>query len=205
MKKDLLRFILSTLVCTIVLAGCGGNVPATSTTASASLISPTSPAVTQEPGSQDGSTTPDPCLSPQIEETAQKVHSYMREFDDVSNLAAALPQAQLSDSISELQRIRREADDEPVPACLTALKNYEVQHMNAAIGTFLAVLRLKSAEPIDCLNAGNSPEQQAFCQNFALATQYHDQYLLELARVLGITMVPATPGAATTPAETPTP
>jgi hypothetical protein len=151
------------------------------------------------------STMADPCVSPQIEAEVQKVHKHMREFDDASTLAAALPQTQLGDSIATLQRIRREADDEPVPTCLTALKNYEIQHMNAAIETFLTILRLRDSQPIDCANTANTAEQQGLCRNFALASQSRDQYLLELARLLGLTVMPATPGAESTPAETPSP
>jgi hypothetical protein len=197
MKNDLLRSTLAILVISIALTSCGGNAPTPPLSASA----PTSPA---EALATTISTTSDPCVSPQIEAEVQKVQKYMREFDDASLLASSVPQAQLSTSIADLQRIRREADDQPIPECLTALKALQIQHMNAAINTFLAVLRLKSAEPIDCSNAANSPEQQALCQNFALASQYHDQYLLELARVLGITVVPATPGLAI-PAVTTTP
>jgi hypothetical protein len=77
--------------------------------------------------------------------------------------------------------------------------------MNAAIETFLTILRLRDAQPIDCANAANTAEQQALCRNFAFAGQYREQYLLELTRILGLTVMPATPGAESTPAETPTP
>jgi hypothetical protein len=202
MKKDLLRFMVIMLICAIFITGCGGNAPAASTPGANSTEEAEDP--TASVSTTGDSTTADPCVSPQIEAEAQKVHRHMREFDDASNLAAALPQAQLGDSIATMQRIRREADDEPVPTCLTALKNYEIQHMNAAIETFLTILRLRDAQSIDCANAANNAEQQVLCRNFALASQYRDQYLLELTRVLGITVAPATPGAATAPAETPT-
>jgi hypothetical protein len=197
MKKELSRFILPILVFTIVLSGCGGNVPATSTDTAA----PTA-AATQEPVSTSvapTSTTPDLCLSPQIEEEAQKVQKHMREFDDASILASSVPQAQLSTSIADLQRIRREADDEVVPPCLAALKNYQISHMNSVINTLLAFMRSKDPLAIDCVDIQSSTEEEAVCQNIALARQQHDQYLVELARVLGLTVVPATP------AETPTP
>jgi hypothetical protein len=88
---------------------------------------------------------------------------------------------------------------------LNDLKNYQIQHMNAAINTFIAVMRLTSAQPIDCASTEITAEQQSFCQNFALAGQSHDQYLLELARLLGLTAVPSTPIPLGTPQETPTP
>jgi hypothetical protein len=196
MKKELLPFILSMLVFAIVLSGCGGNVPATSTNVEVSTA-----AATQEPAATTVvSTTPDLCISPQIEAEAQKVQKHMREFDDASTLASSVPQAQLSTSIADLQRIRREADDEVVPACLANLKNYQISHMNSVINTLLAFMRSKDPLAIDCVDIQSNTEEEAVCQNIALARQQHDQYLVELARVLGLTVVPATPGA-----ETPTP
>jgi hypothetical protein len=203
MKKEFLPFFLLILVFAIILSGCGGNIPATSTDAIVSTS-----AATQEPVSTDAasaSTTPDLCISPQIEAEAQKVQKHMREFDDASVLASSVPQAQLSSSIADLQRIRREADDEPVPPCLASLKNYQISHMNSVISTLLAFMRSKDPLAIDCVDIQSNTEEEAVCQNIALARQQHDQYLLELARILGLTVMPATPGAVTPPAETPTP
>ena len=200
MKKELLPFILCMLVFAIVLSGCGGNVPATSTNAEAATV-----VANQGPGSPEVSTTPDPCVSPQIEDTAQKVHNHMREFDDASTLASSVPQAQLSTSIADLQRIRREADDEVVPSCLASLKKYQISHMNSVINTLLAFMRSNDPLTLDCVDIQSNTEEELVCQNIALARQQHDQYVLELVRVLGLTVVPATPGAETLPAETPTP
>lgn len=202
MKKELLRFILPLLVFAMVLSGCGGNVPATSVSTEAPNQEPVS---TTTASDATVSTTPDLCISPQLEAEAQKVQKHMREFDDAANLASSVPQAQLSTSIADLQRIRREADDEPVPPCLASLKNYQISHMNSVIGTLLVFLRSKDPLALDCVDIQSNTEEEVFCQNYALARQQHDQYLLELARVLGLTVVPATPGAVTPPAETPTP
>jgi len=101
-----------------------------------------------------------------------------------------MPRDQLSTSIADLQRIRREAEDETVPACLENLRNFQIQHMNSVIETLLAFVR------------GNS-DQAILNQAIALAGQQHDQYILELARLLGITPVPGT--AVAVPSATPTP
>jgi hypothetical protein len=116
-----------------------------------------------------------------------------------------VPQAQLSTSIADLQRIRREAEDEAVPPCLATLKNFQISHMNSVINTLLAFLRAKDPLAIDCIDLQSDTEEEVVCQNIALARQQHDQYLVELARVLGLTVMPATPGAETPPAETPIP
>jgi len=198
MNKGILRLSLSILILTIVLAGCGSNPTAT-------LPPPPAATSTQESVSPIVSTTPDPCLSPQIEAEVQKVQKHMREFDDASTLASNVPQAQLSDSIADLQRIRREADDEPVPACLTDLKTYQINHMNSVINTLLVFMRSSDPQAIDCVNIESNTEEEGVCQNIAMARQQHDQYLVELARLLGLTVVPETEAAISTPTETPTP
>jgi hypothetical protein len=113
----------------------------------------------------------------------------MREFDDASILASSTPRDQLSSSIADLQRIRREAEDETIPACLTDLKAYQVQHMNSVISTLISFM--------------GGADQESLDQGISLARQQHDQYTLELARVLGLTVVPAAPSGK--PSETPTP
>jgi hypothetical protein len=199
MKTDLLRILLSMIIFTILLTACGGNAPVPS--AATATVVPT-----QEPVSTTvASAAPDPCLSPQIEAEAQKVQRHMREFDDASTLASNVPQAQLSTSIADLQRIRREADDEPIPPCLTDLKAYQINHMNSVINTLLAFMRSNDPRSIDCVDIASNTEEEAVCQNIALAREQHDQYLIELARILGLTVIAATPAPASTPAETPTP
>lgn len=115
----------------------------------------------------------------------------MREFDDASILASNLPREQLSDSIAGLQRIRREAEDEEIPPCLTDLQNYQVDHMNTVIDTLVAFLGGADTESLE--------------RGIALARDQHDQYTLELARLLGVTIVPATATVIAPPAGTAAP
>jgi hypothetical protein len=119
------------------------------------------------------------------------VHRHMREFDDASALAGNVPRDQLADSVAELQRIRREAEDQQVPTCLTNLRKYQVEHMNSVINTLLAFIGGSDATSLE--------------QGLAIARQQHDQYILELARLLGLTVVPATVPVLGTPAGTATP
>ena len=182
MKKGLL-LIISTLVLTMALTGCG-NTPATPQTPVTSA-----PATETESVPATFTGTPDPCSPGQIEAEVQKVHKHMREFDDASILASSTPRDQLSGSIAELQRIRREAEDETIPACLTNLKAYQVQHMNSVISTLITFM--------------GGADQKSLDDGISLARQQHDQYTLELARLLGLTVVPAAP--ASPPSLTPTP
>lgn len=132
--------------------------------------------------------TPDPCAAENLEAEVQRIHAYMREFDDASTLAASRPREELAASIADLQRIRREAEDQPTPACLATLKTYQVSHMNAVINTLVAFM--------------GGADQATVDQGIGLARDQHDRYTLELARLLGITVEPA---SVISPAQTPTP
>ena len=187
MKKSFLC-LCAILILMILLAGCANANPPAPTDPTATAVeaeaSPTVPAATVE-----ATSTLDPCGRPQLETEVQKVHKHMREFDDASILASNMPREQLSSAIADLQRIRREAEDEQTPACLTSLKQIQVQHMNTVINTLIVFM--------------GGTDQQTLDQGIALARQQHDEYTLELARILGLTVVPATmppaPSATATP------
>lgn len=184
MKRNISNVIFAVLFLALLVSGCG-KTPATPAATMAATAAVTQPAPTTV------STTPDPCSPGQIEAEVQKVHRHMREFDDASILASNMPREQLDSSIADLQRIRREAEDEKIPDCLITLKKYQVDHMNSVINTLLAFM--------------GGADKQALNQGITTAREQHDQYTLELARLLGLTVVPATPEAAGTPAETATP
>ncbi|HEU4744527.1 MAG TPA: hypothetical protein VFS61_04785 [Anaerolineales bacterium] len=188
MKKNLFSFC-AILIMMILIAGCGNaNPPATAdTTATAVEVEATS--TVPAASTVESTSTLDPCGRPQIETEVQKVHKHMREFDDASILASNMPREQLSSAIADLQRIRREAEDEQTPACLTDLKLIQVQHMNTVINTLIVFM--------------GGTDQQTLDQGISLARQQHDEYTLELARILGLTVVPATMPPA--PSATPTP
>ncbi|RPJ26621.1 MAG: hypothetical protein EHM33_10915 [Chloroflexi bacterium] len=167
MKKHSQLIVGLALAMVVLLSACGANTPAVDNTPSATAI----PAIIN-------TNTPDPCAPENMEAEVQKIHNYMREFDDASSLAASRPREQLADAIADLQRIRREAEDQFTPHCLGDLKTYQVSHMNSVINTLIAFM-------------GGS-EQQLVDQGIALAREQHDQYTLELARLLGLTIEPAT-------------
>ena len=105
----------------------------------------------------------------------------MREFDDASILAANVARDKISDAIANLQRIRRESEDQPIPSCLANLKSYQIAHMNSVIQTLIAFM--------------NNSDKQSIDQGVSVARQQHDQYTIELARVLGLPIVTATVNA----------
>ena len=180
MNKSSLLGLVSLIVLMIVLSSCGNNpTPEPTKITVANTPSPI-PAITN-------TLTPDLCASGNVEKLAEKVHSHMREFDDASILAANMARDQLSGPIANLQRIRREAEDEQIPPCLAALKDDQIKHMNAVINTLITFM--------------GGANQQDLGPGIQLARQLHDQYTLELARILGLTIVPAT--AIVTPQQTP--
>jgi hypothetical protein len=180
LKKKLMPIILVFILSLVMLlTACGNATPETQYI----ILTATMPAVVP------ATNTPDPCATENIEAEVQQVHKHMREFDDASSLAASRPREQLADAIAGLQKIRREAEDQPTPTCLADLKTFQISHMNAVINTLIAFM-------------GGS-EQQIVDQGIAQARGLHDQYTIELARVLGLTVEPA--AAIPTPTLTPGP
>jgi hypothetical protein len=160
------------------------------------LMSSCTPATPPQPVTP--TKNPDPCAPENLPGEAKKVNDLMREFDDASALASNTPQEKLGSAISELQRIRRQAEDQQVAACLVTLKKHQLEHMNIVIKTMLAFMG----------GAG----QQMLNDGISQARSEHDLYAVELARLLGVTLVPATAAPllptetiAPSPTATPTP
>jgi hypothetical protein len=187
MKKQFQVVLLFSLICTLLISACG-NTPTPVPTVAAIVESPTSvPSATN---------TPNPCAPENLQAEVEKIHKLMREFDDGANLAASVPVDQLTPVISNLQRIRREAEDLPVPSCLVKLKTHQVNHMNIVIDTLIKLIGY----------ANGTVGQDVINQGIALAKQEHDNYVIELAVVLGLTPVVPTAGVPPTQTtQTPTP
>lgn len=163
------KFILSALILSaLALASCGGS-PEVPTATATVVVSPTI----------------DACLPQYKIVIADRVNLHMREFDDASTLASSLNKDALPGAVSELQRIRRVAENEPVPSCLDKLKSAQVAHMNAVINTLMGFLN--SAPAAELQNGINE------------ARKLHDEYAVELASVLGVTVVVKPTSAATAP------
>ena len=150
LKRTLL--ILLALVSSFSFTGCGQSTPLTP------------------------SSTPDPCAGENLKIEVGKVTQLTRSFDAVSTLASNTPREELNTPISELQRIRRDAEDQKVPVCFETLKNLQIAYMNAVIQTLIAFI--------------GGANQQSISQGVNLSRQLHNQYLVELARILGVTLAP---------------
>ncbi len=181
--KMKLRTPLIILVClSVFLAACG--------TGETSVITTETPVILSTP-------TPDMCSAENLPGEAARVNKFMREFDDFSELASNTPQTQLVAVIPDMQRVLRDAEDQSVPACLENLKTVQILYMQIVVQTLMAFMGNSDAELV---NSGISQ-----------ARELHAKYDIELARLLGITLVvsptqtsaPATPDANIAPTATP--
>lgn len=127
------------------------------------------------PPSNISTNTPDVCSVEFLPGEVEKIHKFMREFDDASLIATNAPRDHLPTIISEMQRIRRSAGYHVVPPCLADLKQIQLAHMNTVIETMVAFL------------GGADPE--ILSQGILLSRQQHNQYAIEYARLLGLTVV----------------
>lgn len=130
----------------------------------------------------------DLCSPDNIKGSAKQVHDLTQQFDDEWALAQTVPISQVAPHIAVLQAIRRAAQDQGVPSCLSKLKALQINQMNTVIATMLGFL------------ANTDPG--SLNQGYQLARQEHDQYTLELARLLDVTPTIITPPP--TEAATPT-
>jgi len=136
--------------------------------------------------------TPDPCAKENLPAQIQKLDDLTRQFDDasaiVSNMLSSITADQLGSDIATLQSIRRGAEDQNVPSCLTNLKDLQLAHMNTVIDTLLLIL--------------GHGDKNVINQGVAQSNQLSQQYIIEKARLLGIlTIIPVTAtGTVGTPA-----
>ena len=172
------RFTLFTLFLSLalLLAACSGAAPS----ATPSPIPPTATVTA----------TPDPCASENRAAEVQSIQRLMREFDDAYAVALSTSRDQMSSAVSELQRIRREAEDYDAPACLMPLKELQLVQMNTVIQTMLAFMGGADKDKVN--------------QGLSLARQLHNQYMLEMSNLLGtiVVAIPTSTLLAGTPAPT---
>lgn len=116
--------------------------------------------------------TPDPCAPQNLEQSIKPVNDLMREFNDAFQLASNVATEQVPPIISDMQRIRRAAEDQKVPACLIKLKTHQLAHMNTVIDIMLAFV---SGADFNSLTDGVSK-----------AGKEHELYTMEIASLLGI-------------------
>lgn len=146
----------------------------------------------------EATSTPDLCTPKNIEGQVARVHSLTREFEDVAQiLTSTLFRDTSVPLVQQLQQIRRAAEDQLVPACLTDLKKYQLIHMNARLDVFGTTLTFINTYGTD---KENQPALNQLLEPFyANATVAARQYDNEHLRLLGqptmqpITIITTTP------------
>lgn len=174
MKKISLFLLTVCLILLPLISACGQIITIASPPPSPTPIPPTFTATPITPTATVTS-TPDPCATENISEGVKPVHQLMREFDDAVAIAGNTGRELLSAQIVELQRIRREAENQSVPACLKTLKEFQLAHMNTLIQAMLSFM--------------GGTEQDMVGQGIILSRQLHNQYMIELSKLMGETVV----------------
>lgn len=152
----------------------------------ASCATPPSP---QNPSTQAilaPSPTPDACSIKDLPTTVAMVNDHTRQFDDYAVLASNIVQSQVVLVIPPMQEIRRNAEDQAIPGCLAELKRLQLLYMNSTLDALLAFQ--------------SSADVGKLATAIMQSRDYHEQYSVELARLLGVTIVPPTPTIYLTPA-----
>jgi hypothetical protein len=116
------------------------------------------------------------------------VNDLMLQFDDYATLAQRSDKSKLTLIIPNMQTIRRVAQDRNVPPCLRVLRRHQIAYMDATLTTLLEFQK-------------PNPAAAAIATGIVDAQYFHQEYALELARVLGVTLTPLspTPAAIATP------
>ncbi len=120
--------------------------------------------------------TPDPCAPENLPDTVGTLNDLMQKFEGLSMEAANAPRDKLPGLLPGLQDMLKTAQDQEVPACLDALKDHLVKHIQYVIETVDAFSK-----------GGDSPTVQQGLENARLE---HDAYILELERLLSGTPTP---------------
>ena len=120
---------------------------------------------------------PDPCSPQNLPASVEGINALTREFDETSQQVSNSSQ-ELPEIVADLQRIRREAEDLPVPDCLSTLKTHQLKYMNLAIQVLLSFLA--------------NPHPDILKNGLEIAQQEQNLYSLEMVRLLGITLAPVT-------------
>jgi hypothetical protein len=149
--------------------------------------------------------TPDPCTQQNMQSTLTEFDKLSREFIDSDALAQNTGAGQLAPNITELQRIRREAEDYVIPPCLTKLKEYQLGFMYSTIDAFMIMYSTFAGVPLQAMMTPENfrPAITLVNQRLAQAIDYQNKYQIEKASLLGVTLQP--PTATAIPSETPVP
>lgn len=120
-----------------------------------------------------------------MRKTVKPLNDVVNEFDSYAELATNVVQSELVKIIPYLQMLRRTTENQVVPSCLKDLRSYALSYMDAIIQTLVSFQA--------------TTDSQTLAAGIGEARRMHEQYMSELARLLGVTLeapTTATPLAA---------
>lgn len=211
MKKNLVIAVLSIALIVVVIASLvlsSGNFNPAPATATSTPVPPTSTSIPTSTSMSEPASitdTPDPCAQQNLQILVLDFNRISREYDDLSAIAQNTPREQLAPFISQMQAIRRKSEDFIAPTCMNTLKEYQLAYMNVYNDVLLALYSTSQTK-----TNLTKKDQILINQGVAQALDSHNKYMIEMARLLGVTpSVPTPPPASETPAtlqttETPT-
>jgi hypothetical protein len=123
--------------------------------------------------------TPDPCSTANLPASVKPLNDLMRQFDDDATVAGNVVQSQIAELLPRMQAIRQTVQEQPVPACLSNLKRFELLYMDSTLQTLLAF-----KQPTPSVSAAGTGIVQS--------RQYHNQYTGELGRLFGFELASPT-------------
>lgn len=144
MKKRFSMVFIVALVSLILILSLAFGAASFTSNAPTSTPKPTFPLPTNTPVPTN---TPDVCSVENIPRQVERLHALTREFDDTFGLAQTLRIEETVSLVQDMQRIKRNAEDQDVPICLSKLKEYQLLYMNSGIKVFTTVFSLTSSNP----------------------------------------------------------
>ncbi len=181
MKRDLPMILIVGIVSIILILSLVFGAASFTKSAPTPTSAPELPTATALP-----TLTPDVCSSENIPAEVNRLHALTREFDDTFGLAQTLRIEETVSLVQDMQRIKRLAEDQSVPACLAKLKEYQLLYMNSGIDLFTTVFSITSANPNinqEQLNSVTAPLLEQVLGSAKL-------YLDEQAKLMGWTPIP---------------
>jgi signal transduction histidine kinase len=170
--KQHLTLILLLLSC--LLAACGSDASAQ--------------AVIETPSSTMAEPVLDRCAPVHLTAEIVRVNKLTDEFDQYTSRALESGQSQLIQIIPDLQRVLRDAQDQDIPACLQALKELQIVHMDAMVQTLIYL----HGHPMSA--SSPDPNTVAYINAaIAQARELHEKYDIELSRLLDTALIPPPP------------
>lgn len=141
--------VMLLVVILALLAGCGPTPTPTVTPLPTATPEPTitvTPVPTETPVP-----TPRPTCTELSTSFVTNVENLLRRWDDADQVAGATPRMSLAGPVSDLQALKREAENLEVLDCAKPVKVYLVNYMDSTVSAYLDFMTCTSGDTCDLL------------------------------------------------------